>query len=51
MFPKELIELIIRQTNYYENLANEKLKEWDGNYEYVIKEYLNPNFQKKKKTL
>tara|TARA_A100001011_G_C14178689_1_gene785803 strand:+ start:242 stop:664 length:423 start_codon:yes stop_codon:yes gene_type:complete len=49
MFSKEIIDLVIRQTNYDENLAIEKLEKWNGNFENVIKEYLNPNFQEKKK--
>ena len=43
------IALIISQTNYTEEEAKEKLELWEGNYMNVIKEYLNPNFQKKKK--
>ena len=43
------IALIKSQTNYTEEQASEKLKEWNGNYMNVIKEYLNPNFNKKKK--
>ena len=50
MFSKDIIDLVIRQTNYDENLAIEKLEKWNGNFENVIKEYLNPNFQEKKKT-
>ena len=49
MFSKEIIDLVMRQTNYDENLAIEKLEKWNGNFENVIKEYLNPNFQEKKK--
>ena len=30
-------------------MATLKLKEWDNNYMNVIREYLNPNFNKKKK--
>lgn len=47
---EEIINLVIRQTNYDRDLAIQKLNEWKGNYINVIKEYLNPNFQKKKKT-
>lgn len=43
------IALIKSQTNYSEEEASEKLKEWKGNYMNVIKEYLNPDFNKKKK--
>ena len=41
------LALIKSQTNYTEKEAIEKLKQWDGNYMNVIKEYLNPDFQKK----
>ena len=44
----EFIKIIMNQTNYDENLAKKKLKEWDNNFANVIKEYLNPNFNKKK---
>ena len=42
------LALIKSQTNYTDEEAIEKLKQWDGNYMNVIKEYLNPDFQKKK---
>ena len=42
------IALIKSQTNYTEEEAKEKLEKWEGNYIKVIKEYLNPNFDKKK---
>lgn len=42
------IALIKSQTNYTEKEAKEKLEKWEGNYMNVIKEYLNPNFNKKK---
>ena len=41
------IALIKTQTNYTEEEAKEKLEKWEGNYMNVIKEYLNPNFNKK----
>lgn len=41
------ISLIKSQTNYSEEEAKIKLEEHDGNYMNVIKEYLNPNFNKK----
>ena len=44
---KALIELIMRQTDYTEEKANIKLAQWNNNYLKVIKEYMNPNFQKK----
>ena len=43
------ISLIKSQTNYTNEEAKTKLEEHDGNYMNVIKEYLNPNFRKKKK--
>ena len=46
---EDVINLITSQTNYTEEKALEKLTEWNGNYIYVIKEYLNPNFLQKKK--
>jgi len=42
------LKIIISQTNYSEEEAVVKLKKWDNNFINVIKEYLNPNFQKKK---
>jgi hypothetical protein len=44
---KEVINLVMRQTDYTEEQTKEKLKQWNNNYIYVIKEYLNPNFNKK----
>jgi len=51
---KEIINIIIRQTNYNENEAKQKLIEHDNNYLEVIKNYMNPskiknNNTKKKK--
>ena len=43
------IALIKSQTNYTEEEARNKLKIWEGNYMNVIKEYLNPTFNQKKK--
>ena len=42
------INIVVSQTNYDLETAKKKLKEWDNDYELVIKEYLNPNFMKKK---
>lgn len=44
---KEVINLVMRQTDYTEEQTKEKLKHWNNNYINVIKEYLNPNFSKK----
>ena len=44
---KEVINLVMRQTDYTEEETKEKLKQWNNNYINVIKEYLNPNFNKK----
>ena len=45
-----MIELIMRQTDYTEEVARIKLEDWKNNYLHVIKEYMNPNFQDKLKT-
>jgi len=45
----QTVLLICRQTGYTEEKAIEKLKEWNNNYLNVIKEYMNPDFQKKTK--
>ena len=43
-----IIKIIQRQTDYDIETAIKKLDFWDGNYLYVIKEWLNPNFNNKK---
>jgi hypothetical protein len=48
MSNENIINLVIKQTNYTRDETIEKLKVWDGNYINVVKEYLNPNFQDKK---
>ena len=45
---EELIKMIMRQTDYDREKILERLKYWKYNSLYVIKEYLNPNFLKKK---
>lgn len=45
---REVINLVMRQTDYTEEQSKEKLKQWNNNYINVIKEYLNPEFQNKK---
>ena len=45
---KAMIELIMRQTDYTEEIARIKLEQWKNDYLKVIKEYMNPNFQDKK---
>jgi len=45
-----MIELIMRQTDYTEEVARIKLEDWKNNYLHVIKEYMNPNFQDKLET-
>lgn len=42
------VEMIMRQTNYDKVLATKKLIEWNNNYMNVIREYMNPSFEKKK---
>ena len=44
---EELINLIMRQTDYDREKIIERLKYWNYNSLHVIKEYLNPNFFKK----
>ena len=46
---EDAVNLIVSQTDYSKEEALQKLNDWDGNYLYVIKEYLNPNFLKKNK--
>lgn len=43
------INIIISQTNYDKNMAATKLKEWNNDIIKVIKEFLNPDFEKKEK--
>lgn len=45
---EEIINLIIRQTDYSREKVKEKLLEWNNDYIKVIKEYINPNFNVKK---
>tara|TARA_B100000902_G_C27272137_1_gene896838 strand:- start:778 stop:1140 length:363 start_codon:yes stop_codon:yes gene_type:complete len=45
---QKVINLIRSQTNYNETEALEKLTHWNNDYLKVIKEYLNPDFEKKK---
>ena len=47
---EETLKIIRSQTDYSQEQAKEKYEEWNGDYISVIKEYLNPNFQKKKST-
>ena len=49
MFEEKIINLVISQTAYDRENAIKKLEKWDGDYIKVVKEYLNPNFQEKKK--
>ena len=45
---ENVLKLIKNQTNYTEEEALERLNYWKNDYLCVIKEYLNPEFQKKK---
>ena len=45
---EEIIKLIMRQTDYTKEKCESKLLEWNNNYLNVIKEYINPDFYKKK---
>ena len=49
MFEEKTINLVISQTNYDRDISIQKLEFWNGDYIKVIKEYLNPNFEKKEK--
>ena len=42
----QTVLLVCRQTGYTQETAREKLIQWDNNYLNVIKEYMNPDFQK-----
>jgi len=48
---EEIIKLVMRQTDYNEEQVKEKLLEWNNNYIKVIKEYINPKFDKKTSTV
>jgi len=48
---EEIINLVMRQTDYNETQVKEKLLEWNNNYIKVIKEYINPEFDKKTSTI
>lgn len=43
------IKIVCSQTNYTKEKAEEKLKEFNNDFIKVIKQYLNPNFDKPKK--
>ena len=45
---EQIIQLVQRQTDYDRETIIKKLETWDNNYLYVIKEYMNPDFNKKK---
>ena len=40
-----MVDLIMRQTDYTDEMTRTKLELWNNNYLSVIKEYMNPNFQ------
>jgi hypothetical protein len=46
---EKVVELIRNQTNYTNDEIIEKLKLWNNDYLSIIKEYLNPTFNEKKK--
>ena len=46
---EKILSMIMSQTDYNKEEALEKLKLWNYNTIFVIKDYLNPNFFKKKK--
>ena len=45
---KACVKIVISQTDYDEKKATEKLIEFNEDFIKVIKQYLNPNFDKKK---
>lgn len=44
---KACLKIVMSQTNYNEEKATEKLKQYNNDFISVIKEYLNPDFNKK----
>lgn len=46
---KQMISMVCRQTDYDEETAKNKILEHNGNFMYVIKEYMDPNFKKREK--
>ena len=46
---EQIIQLVQRQTDYDRETIIKKLETWDNNYLYVIKEYMNPDFNPNKK--
>ena len=46
---EQIINLVQRQTDYDRETIIKKLGKWDNNYLYVIKEYMNPDFNPSKK--
>mgnify|MGYP001256026997 CR=1 FL=1 len=48
IFDKNIIDLVKKQTDYTEDKVKQKLIEWNNDHICVIKEYINPNFNKKK---
>lgn len=47
---KSCLKIVVSQTNYNEEKATEKLIEYNEDFIKVIKEYLNPEFDKKKES-
>ena len=45
---ESILNIITSQTDYDRETADAKLKEWDNDFIKVIKEFLNPDFQKRK---
>lgn len=48
---EDMIKFVVIQTDYSNEIAEEKLKEHEYNYIKVIKEYLNPNLTEKKEPI
>jgi len=46
---QQIVEMVMRQTDYSAEMAVEKLEKWQYNYLSVIKEYMNPEFSERTK--
>ena len=44
-----ILKIVMSQTNYDKDTAEQKLLEWDNDFIKVIKEFLNPNFEEKER--
>jgi len=46
---ESILKIVMSQTNYDKDTAEQKLQEWDNDFIKVIKEFLNPNFEEKER--